>query len=83
MTIRDTFTLAHKLGLKKPPLSDSLALTSSNSVAHIGKALDGDAVFIMLDRWNDAVQEAEMGDSSTMKVNEQKHNTTYHDPDRR
>jgi hypothetical protein len=48
MTIRDTFTLAHKLNLKEPLLSDWLALASSNEIASVEKVLDGDTVFIVL-----------------------------------
>jgi hypothetical protein len=47
ITIKDTFTLKHKLNLKEPPSSDWLALAFSNWIASVGKALD-DAVLIML-----------------------------------
>jgi hypothetical protein len=47
ITIRDTFTLAHKLSVKEPPPSDWLALASSNWTTSVEKALDGDAVLIM------------------------------------
>jgi hypothetical protein len=49
-----TFTLAHKLNLKKPP-SNWRLLASSKEIASIKKASDGDAVLIMLTngaRWS-------------------------------
>jgi hypothetical protein len=79
--IRDTFTLVHKLNLKESPPSNWFALASSNEIASIEKALDGDAVFIMADQWREAVQEAEMGDSAAAKVSKQRRNMTCFDPD--
>jgi hypothetical protein len=64
--------MAHKLNLTKPQPSGWLALDSSNETASIEKALNGDSVFIMPDGWRDAVQEAEMGDFSGVKVDEQR-----------
>jgi hypothetical protein len=37
----------------------------------------------MPDRWREAVQETEMGDSAGVKVSKQRQNTTSFDPDRR
>jgi hypothetical protein len=48
ITIRNTFTLAHKLSVKEPLLSDWLIFISSNWIASVEKALDGDAVLIVL-----------------------------------
>jgi hypothetical protein len=57
-------------------------LASSNEIASIEKALDGDAVLIMPDQWREAIQEAEMGDSAGVKVRKQRHNMKCFDPDR-
>jgi hypothetical protein len=48
ITIRNTFIFAHKLSVKEPLLSDWLTFTSSNWIASVEKALDGDAVLIVL-----------------------------------
>jgi hypothetical protein len=60
ITIRDTFTLAHKLSLKESPSSDWLALASSNWIVFVGKALDGATVFIMPEQRRELAQEAKM-----------------------
>jgi hypothetical protein len=80
--IRNLFTFAHKHkhNLKDRP-SDWLALPSSNEIVSVTQALDGDAVFIMADRWREAVEEAEMGDTAGVKVSKQRQNTTCFDPD--
>jgi hypothetical protein len=57
-------------------------LASSNEIASIEKALDGNAVLIMSDQWREVIQEAEMGDSAGVKVRKQRQNTTCFDPDR-
>jgi hypothetical protein len=49
ITIRHTFTFAHKLDLKKPPFN-WLVLASSKEIVSTEKALDGDAVFVMFVR---------------------------------
>jgi hypothetical protein len=43
-------------------------LASSNETAFIEKALDGDAVLIMADKWREAIQEAGMGDITDVKL---------------
>jgi hypothetical protein len=57
-------------------------LASSNEIAPVEKALNGDAVFIMSDRWREVVQEAKMGDNVDVKKSKQGQNTTYFDPNR-
>jgi hypothetical protein len=42
-------------------------LASSNEIASVKKALDGDAVLITSDRWHEAVQEAEVGDNAGVR----------------
>jgi hypothetical protein len=46
--IKDTFTVADKLNLKKHLSSNWLTLTSSDWIASVGKALDDSAVLIIL-----------------------------------
>jgi hypothetical protein len=65
--IRHIFTLAHKLNLKEPSSSGWLALPSLNEIASVEKALDSEDVFIMFDRWRDAVQEAETGETVVVR----------------
>jgi hypothetical protein len=80
--IRDTFTFshfhtlsqAHKLSLKELSPSNWLGLVSLNWIASVRKALDGDAVLIMPDRWRETFQEAEMGENACMKKSRQKQN---------
>jgi hypothetical protein len=81
ITIRDTFTLAHKLSLKDSPPSDWPALASSNRIAFAGKASDGAAVFTMPEQLDELAQEAEISHSAGVKVRKHRQNTTCFDPD--
>jgi hypothetical protein len=51
ITIRQIFALMYKFNLKELLPSDWLALASLNEIAPVEKALHGDTIFIMSDRW--------------------------------
>jgi hypothetical protein len=48
ISLSETASHSHKYNLKEPSQYDRLALTSLNRIGAVGKALDRDAVFILL-----------------------------------
>jgi hypothetical protein len=77
----ETFSHLHKLNLEEPLPSDLLALTCSNWIVSVGKALDDDTILIMSDRWRKAFEEAEIGDIAGVKVSKQRQITPSFNPD--